>query len=120
MHTVCETRSFQSAAAQCGLDRADIDRFVGIVAVDPLIGDLMEGTGGCRKVRFGGRRKGKSGGYRIITFFTGEHLPLFLITVFGKGEQANLTKAERNNLSTISKTIATDYRNQVVKAGAPQ
>ncbi|MCX7304421.1 MAG: hypothetical protein NTV73_08780 [Hyphomicrobiales bacterium] len=32
-------------------------------------GDIMPGTGGARKLRFAGRGKGKSGGYRIITFY---------------------------------------------------
>jgi hypothetical protein len=40
-------------------------------------------------LRVAGRGKGKSGGYRAITFYSGTALPVFLITVFGKGEKAN-------------------------------
>ena len=77
----------------------------------------MQGTGGCRKVRFGGRGKGKSGGYRVITFFTGR-APVFLITVFGKGKKANLTQGERNTLAGLTKTLVAEYIKKVVKVGA--
>ena len=109
MHAVCETRAFEIAAATAGMKREEIDRLVEIVAADPRAGDIMPGTGGCRKLRFGGRSKGKSGGYRVITFFGGQDLPVFLLTVFGKGEKANLTMAERNGLAALTKTLADAY-----------
>jgi hypothetical protein len=70
----------------------------------------MEGTGGARKVRWGAREKGKSGGARVITFYAGPMLPLFLLGVFGKGEKANLSKAERNELRKILSALAAAYR----------
>lgn len=77
----------------------------------------MQGTGGCRKLRLAGRGKGKSGGYRTITFFGGDDLPVFLITVFSKGERANLSKAERNALLGLTKKIVATYEARVVKVG---
>jgi hypothetical protein len=70
----------------------------------------MRGTGGCRKLRVAGRGKGKSGGYRTITFSTGEALPIFLITVFSKGAKANLSRAECNRLGELTRTIVDEYR----------
>ena len=118
MHTVCETHAFHAAAADAGMDRDEIERLVEVLAADPQAGDVMQATGGCRKLRFGGRGKGKSGGYRVVTFFTGEGLPVFLITVFGKGEQANLTKAERNTMAKLTKILVDEYRGLIVKVGA--
>lgn len=117
MHTVCETHSFQSAAKEAGMSRDQVDYFVNVVADDPQAGDLMAGTGGCRKVRFGGAGKGKSGGYRIITFFTGQDLPVFLLTVFGKGERSNLSKSERNGLATLTKDLVAAYRARAIRIG---
>lgn len=70
----------------------------------------MEGTGGARKLRWGARGKGKSGGDRVITFYAGPSLPVFGLGVFGKGEKANLTKAERNELRDILSHVAAAYR----------
>jgi hypothetical protein len=46
----------------------EIDNLVDFLAENPTAGDLIVGTGGCRKLRVAGRGKGKSGGYRTITF----------------------------------------------------
>ena len=52
MHTVCETRAFQAAAADAGMSRAEMDGVVAVLAQDPEAGDVMAGTGGCRKMRW--------------------------------------------------------------------
>jgi hypothetical protein len=59
----------------------------------------MKGTGGIRKLRWAIGNKGKSGGVRVIYYQYNESIPLFLLTVFGKGEKANLSPAERNELA---------------------
>jgi hypothetical protein len=57
----------------------------------------MPGTGGARKVRFAQPGEGKRGGYRIITFFTGADIPVFLLSVFTKNEKSDLSKDEKND-----------------------
>ena len=99
------------------MTRDEIEAFANIIAADPMAGDLMRETGGCRKVRFAKPGTGKSGGYRIITHFSGAELPVFLLTVFGKGEKAKLTKAERNGLAVLAGTLADTYRKTVVNMG---
>ena len=66
-----------------------------------LSGDLIEGTGGVRKLRWARDGRGKSGGVRVIYHFHGDAMPLYLLTMFAKNEQANLSKAERNELATL-------------------
>jgi hypothetical protein len=116
MHTVCELKSFQRDAAEAGMTQDEIDELIEILGLDPMAGEEIRGTGGCRKVRVAGRGKGKSGGYRTITFFTGQDLPVFLVTVFSKGERSNLTKADRNDLAGLTKELVSEYRKRVVKA----
>lgn len=118
LHTVCQLQAFDRAADRAGMVEDEISDLISFLAENPTAGDPIEGTGGCRKLRFGGRGKGKSGGYRTITFFSGETMPIFLITVFSKGERSNLTKAERNKLRQVTKKIAGEYRNRVADAGA--
>lgn len=117
MQTVVETPSFLAAAKQAGLSDEDRFKIVSEIAANPVLGDLVEGSGGVRKFRFAGRGKGKSGGFRIISLYVGPDIPVFLLTVFGKGEKANLTKAERNDLAVLAKQLAEAYRNRVAKLG---
>jgi hypothetical protein len=93
----------------------EITDLVNFLAEHPTAGSVIPGTGGCRKVRVARPGKGKSGGYRSITFYSGEGLPLFVLTVFAKGERADLTMAERNRLQTITKAIVAEYRRRVVR-----
>jgi hypothetical protein len=91
----------------------EIAGLVNFLAENPTAGEPIQGTGGCRKVRVAGRGKGKSGGYRTITFYTGEQMPVFLLAAFGKGERANLSKSERNDLREIAKAIVSEYRSRI-------
>nr|WP_293374882.1 type II toxin-antitoxin system RelE/ParE family toxin [Nevskia sp.] len=44
---------------------------------------------------------GKSGGVRVIYYFHDERMPLYLLTIFGKNQQANISKAEAGELSKL-------------------
>jgi hypothetical protein len=113
MHTVIETPEYLRDARAAGLTDSEHLAIVDHMARHPVAGDIIPGTGGARKVRFAGRGKGKSGGYRVITFYTGPEFPVFLLNVFAKGEKINLTMAERNILRAVLAETAATYRKGV-------
>lgn len=110
MQTVISTPEFLAQAKKLKLSQDEIDAIVETLADNPLAGDLISQTGGARKLRHAGRGGGKSGGYRTIHYFGGMDVPVFLLTVYGKGDKANLTKAERNELAKILPQLAEHYR----------
>lgn len=110
MQAVVETHSFRRAANAAGLTEEERLAITNLVAANPMLGDLMEGTGGARKFRMAARGKGKSGGYRVVTFYAAEDVPVFLLDLFVKGEKVSLTKAERNELKGILATLADEWR----------
>jgi mRNA-degrading endonuclease RelE of RelBE toxin-antitoxin system len=110
MHTVIETPTFLSDCRRAGLsENARLD-IVDAIADDPLAGDVITGTGGARKRRFPGRGKGKSGGYRVISYYAGDDVPVLLLALVDKGERTDLTQSERNALATELRTYAREYR----------
>src|SRR5262245_57970152 len=109
MQTVVETPGFLNDAKALGLSNREREHIVAWIAVNPDAGDVIEGTGGARKVRFAGRGKGKSGGYGVITFYSGPYIPVFLLNVFAKNEKVDLTAKERNTLKTILSEIVRTY-----------
>jgi hypothetical protein len=115
MHTVAQTHAFTRAAEDAGMTEEEISELASYLSENPTAGDVIVGTGGCRKLRWAGRGKGKSGGYRTITFYSGDAMPVFLITVFSKGERSNLSKSECNYLGELTKKIAVEYRAKVAK-----
>lgn len=120
MHTVCELKTFRRDALGAGMMQEDIDGLVDFLSRAPMAGDEIPGTGGCRKLRVAGRGKGKSGGYRTITFYSGESMPVFLLTVFSKGERSDLSQAERNDLAALTKVLVSEYRKRSRKIHDPQ
>jgi hypothetical protein len=113
MHTVVETPAFLQSAREEGIGDDDRAAMVSYVAQHPGAGDLIPGTGGARKLRFAGRGRGKSGGYRVITFFGGDDIPVFLLDVFGKGSKADLSGTERNELKNVLTRLPDAWRAMV-------
>jgi mRNA-degrading endonuclease RelE of RelBE toxin-antitoxin system len=68
MQAVIETSAFLSDAGAAGMSEEERFAVVNFIAENPTAGVLMPGTGGARKIRFAGRGKGKSGGYRVVTY----------------------------------------------------
>ena len=109
MLTIAELPGFIRVAEKLLSDseRLDVIRYL---AAHPKSGDLMEGTGGVRKLRWRRGNHGKSGGIRVIYYFHDEDLPLYLITLFAKGDRANLSMAERNELHALSAILVQTWR----------
>jgi hypothetical protein len=110
MQTVVETPSFLADAKLAGLSDEERLALIDFIAANPAAGDEIAGSGGARKLRLAGRGRGKSGGYRAISFYSGSGVPVFLLNVFSKGQRANLSKAEVNALRMILGRIVEAYR----------
>ena len=72
---------------------------------NPEAGDVIEGTGGLRKVRHGDPRrgKGKSGGMRGIYFWWEAGREFWLFTLYDKDEMDDLSPKERKALRDMLK-----------------
>jgi len=109
VHTVVETNAYLSAARDAGMDEEEREAVVDILAANPEAGAIMPRCGGARKLRVARPGGGKSGGYRVVTYYGGSEIPVFLITVFGKGEKANLSDAEKNEVAKLTKRLRDQY-----------
>jgi hypothetical protein len=115
MRTVIETPTFLRHAKAAGATETERLSMILEISANPILGDLIIDTGGVRKVRFAGRGKGKSGGYRVFTCYVADDVPVLLLALISKGETGNLSKAERNALRDELAGFVDDYR-----AGARQ
>jgi len=59
----------------------------------PESGVVIPGTGGCRKLRWSAKSKGKRGGARVIYFLRLAQGHIVLITAYGKGERDDVPRA---------------------------
>lgn len=99
--TVVETPAFLSAAQKL-LSDGERTLLVSYLAAEPAAGDLVQGTGGVRKLRWALEGRGKSGGARVIYFYHDRGMPLFLLTAYAKNARANISPAERNAMKALT------------------
>lgn len=102
--TVVELPEFLRRAQQL-LSEAESQLLVSYLAEFPQAGVLIEGTGGIRKLSWAREGMGKRGGARVIYYFHSERMPLYLLTIFGKNERADLSMAERIALGKFVKRL---------------
>ena len=84
MRTVAETPVFVRYASEIWSD-AERMEFISWIASHPHAGDVIPGSGGCRKVRWSRRGKGKRGGARVIYFCDADEV-VWLLVVYAKSE----------------------------------
>ena len=72
---------------------------------NPAAGDVIEGTGGLRKMRFADRRrgKGKRGGLRVVYYWWEAGMQFWLFTLYDKDQAADLTPQQRKALRAMIK-----------------
>jgi hypothetical protein len=108
MITVVELPEYLRRAKKL-LHEEERNQLLNYLAAHPTAGVIVEGTGGIRKLRWKREGMGKSGGVRVIYYYHNEHYPVFLLTIFGKSEQANLSKGERNDLANMIRDLIASY-----------
>lgn len=77
---------------------------------NPEVGVVMQGTGGLRKMRFAYEGRGKSGSVRVCYVDFVSLDTVYLVTAFSKNQQANLSKAERNNVKKVIEALRKEIR----------
>ena len=107
--TVVETPEFLSATRKLMTDdqRALL---VDYLAYNPTSGDLIPGTGGVRKLRWGLEGRGKRGGARVVYFYHDAGMPTFALTAYAKNERADLSQQDRNDFRQLAALLVESFK----------
>jgi hypothetical protein len=100
-----ETAEFRKCWKKVGLDEEDLRELQSFLLEHPEAGDMVQGTGGVRKLRWARPGGGKSGGVRTIYFDFSDRSTIWLITVFGKNVKADLSPEERRDIKSFIKRL---------------
>ena len=90
MLTVVETPMFVRLSADLWSDE-DRNGFITFIAANPDAGDVVPGSGGLRKVRWGRAGRGKRGGVRVIYYNRLALGEIWLLLIYGKSVQDNVS-----------------------------
>lgn len=87
------------------LDDADYRRLQEVLAEDPQRGDLIQGGGGIRKLRFAAQGRGKSGGGRVIYYWSAGKHRIYMLVAYPKSQKDNLTDREKAILRELVREL---------------
>ena len=78
---------------------------------NPLLGDVIKGTSGARKGRLGNpkARSGKSGGFRFIYIYLPKNERFYLLAIYSKKDQSDLSPEQAQMLGEIVREIKKIY-----------
>jgi hypothetical protein len=108
---VVETGLFLRQAEDVWADQ-EREVFVDYIARNPEAGDIVPGTGGVRKIRWRRTGSGKRGGVRVIYFYQDVEAPLYLLMIYAKGRQGNLSADEKKMAYSITMGLKQSRRNR--------
>jgi len=83
------------------MDDREYSDFQSYLMQDPTAGDLIPGTGGLRKIRWGAKNKGKRGGMRIIYYWQTAKAHIYLLTLYAKNETQDLSADDKKALKQL-------------------
>ena len=72
------------------------------LADNPRSGDVIQDTGGLRKIRWASNGKGKRGGVRVIYYHLNADAQIRLLLIYKKGMQDNLTEKQKKILRKVN------------------
>ena len=99
------TAPFRKSWKFMGLNDDDLKELEELLLENPLAGDVIEGTGGARKLRIQLEGRGKSGGGRVIYVDVFELEKLYLLLAYPKNVQDNLTADQKKQIRKIIEEI---------------
>jgi hypothetical protein len=101
---VVETGMFLRQAEKIWSDE-ERAALVDYMARNPEGGDVIPGTGGVRKLRWGRAGSGKRGGARVIYFYHDMDRPLYLLLAYAKAQASDMSADEKRAVVAIAAAI---------------
>ena len=99
------TEPFRKCWKAMGLSEDDLKKLEEILLENPQLGDVIEGTGGARKMRIQIENRGKSGGGRVIYVDVFEKEKLYFLLAYPKNVQDNLTPDPKKQVRKLVEAI---------------
>jgi hypothetical protein len=110
VHTIVETTAFTARARKLGLAPTELAAIYDQYASTPDYGQVIRNTGGLRKGRIAKAGTGKSGGYRVFSFFADRNNPVFLLWVLDKTDEDTLTDAQEQAFKALTTALKKELR----------
>lgn len=104
-HTIKETVAFTAQLDKLEVSETERGAIYDAYAGDPAHGKVVKHTGGLRKGRIAKDETGKSGGYRVFSFFANDRHPVYLLWIIDKTKDDTLTDAQEKAFKALTSEL---------------
>ena len=114
--TVVDTEPFVRSA-RTFLTNSEIEDLRDYVSQYRELGEIIEGTGGLQKLRWAptGSNQGKRGGARVIYYYGGDRIPLYLIATYRKSDKSDMSEPEKKAASKFVALLRAEFAKKRTK-----
>ena len=112
IHTVVETTAFTLRVKKLGLSAEELASVYDTYASAPEYGKVVRNTGGLRKGRIAKDGTGKSGGYRVFSFYANRANPVFLLWMLDKTDEDTLSDQQEKAFKALTAMLKKEMRNE--------
>jgi hypothetical protein len=105
---IVRTKRYLKDMKRIGASISNMSSLEKEIATNPMVGDVIQGLGGVRKIRFGIGNRGKRGGGRAIYFLMISDDMALMLTAYAKNEKSDLTEADRRAILALLKELDND------------
>lgn len=99
-------KPFEKNWNSLGLTEKDLEELENIINSSPDAGDIIQGTGGLRKLRFSLPNRGKSGSVRVLYIDYMYYEQVYFLNVYAKNEKENISDKEKQLYKSIIDEIS--------------
>lgn len=85
-----ELAPFARAREVYGMDDSEFAELQASLLADPEAGEVIPGSGGCRKLRWRATGRGKRGGFRVVYFLRTAKGAIVLVLLYAKNVRENI------------------------------
>ena len=101
------------------LSQQALHALVDFVALHPSAGDPIPDSGGLRTLRWAASGSGIRGGVRVVYYFRDLNMPLYMLAIYGRGERADFSSVEREEMRRIvEELVEAHYQRRVATAAS--
>jgi hypothetical protein len=105
IHTLVETTAFTARVKKLGLSADELAALYDLYAASPDYGKVIRNTGGLRKGRVAKGNTGKSGGYRVFSFYADRANPVFLLWLLDKTDEDTLSDEQEKAFKAVTAVL---------------
>lgn len=104
------SRLYDRLVSDGKLHRNDFWEFQYSLVIDPSQGDVIPGLGGLRKARLRSAKGGKRGGFRVDYLDVPEAQKLFLVVIYAKNVQEDLSSEEKRAIRRLVERLKSEAK----------